>query len=116
MYVIADFLMRDRKRNHYIYIISPVLVKQLLLWLHKNDNKNNNNTNTIVHYSRDNNAFDLTIYIYICEHWAYIQIEEKTINSLKLLIRTPHANVWYVCHMHISNMIDRSITSCDIEK
>lgn len=106
-----------KKKEMIIQIISPVLLaKQLLLWLHKNDNKNNNNTttNTIVHSSRDNNTgFDLRS---ICVHCVHIRSNrKKTINSLKL-IRTPNANVLYVCHMHISSMIDHSITSCDREK
>ncbi len=50
------------------------------------------------------------LYVYECEHCAHIRSNrKKTINALKLLIRTPNANVLYVCHMRISNMIDHSI-------
>lgn len=64
-----------------LFMISPVIVIQLLFWLHKN-----------IHYS---SLF-----------WSKISLDEiqkqkkKPINLLKLLIRTSHINV-LVCHMYI---------------
>jgi hypothetical protein len=57
------------------------------------------------------------LYMCVCKYCAHRRSNiKKTINSRKLLIRTPHADVLYVCHMRIRNMIDHSITQCDQEK
>ena len=58
--------------------ISPVIIIQLLLELHKN---------TIEHYS----LFDL-------RYMSIDGIQEKIINLLKLLIRTSHINVLRLSH------------------
>ena len=39
--------------------------------------------------------------------------KRKTINCLKLVIRTPHVDVLYVCHMGINQLIDGSMTHCE---